>query len=83
MNKIYLLGKVVFKSKLKYIIQPKLKLYIELIIQTLDNNEICCIVPENLCHNLKHVSVNKHIYILGRGLYIDNKFSVLVEEIYY
>ena len=83
MNKVYLFGKILAKSKLKYIIQPKLKIYIMLVVQTIDNNEICCIVPENLCDNLKHTNINKHIYILGRGIYIDNKFSVLVEEMYY
>ena len=82
MNRIYLFGKVIFKSKLKYVIQLKLKIYIMLVIQTIDNNEICCIVPEKLCDNIKGVSVNTHIYILGRGLYIDNKFFVWVEETY-
>ncbi len=80
MNKVYLFGKVVYKSKLKYIISPKLKVYIELVIETPSGDKFNFIANEEQCNNLVKISMNQTIFIIGNIEWNNENTSVNIEE---
>lgn len=82
MNKIYLFGKVVYKSKLRYKVLPKLKLYIELEIITAEGSRFCCVVKERLLDSIYDLKRGDYVYINGVGTITNNLLQVLVKEIY-
>lgn len=81
MNKIYLFGQVISKSNLKYEIYPKLKLYMECIIQTCDGNIFNCIVLEQLCDKLQKIKLQDYVFVIGYGMIENEKLCVYVQEI--
>lgn len=83
MNKIYLFGKVIFKSKLKYIIEPKLKLYMEFTIQTISGDKFNCIACEEMCNILRNVATGNYIYIEGFAKFENNSLKIYVSKRYF
>ena len=82
MNKIYLFGKIIFKSKLKYIISPKLKLYLEVIVETISGDNFNCIVYENECELIKNIKLGDYIFIEGIGVINGNGFNIYINKLY-
>lgn len=82
MNRIYLYGKVVFKSRLKYIIETKLKIYVEVIVKTSENNSFICVVNESNLDKLRCLNSNDYVYIDGYGIVSNKILTVVVNEIY-
>ena len=82
MNKIYLFGKIISKSKLKYIIEPKLKLYLELIIQTVSGNIFKCIVNEEFLDVSINIKEKDYVYIRGCGCIENNLLNVIITQLY-
>ena len=72
MNRIYLFGKIIGKSKLKYVIFPKLKVYIELVVQVASGYKYNCIVYEEVLDKIndriKKVDDVIYAYIIGKGV---------------
>ena len=81
MNKVYLFGKVILKSKLKYIIEPKLKLYMELIIETISGDRFNCIVNEEMLDKVNALDEFTYVYVVGYGK-MENGFRVILQKVY-
>ena len=82
MNKIYLFGKVVYISKLKYIIKPKLKLYLELTIKTIDGNIFNIFAKEELLDKIRLISKGDYVYINGYGRMCKEELNIYINELY-
>ena len=82
MNKIYLFGKVMYISKLKYTIKPKLKLYLELTIKTIDGNIFNIFAKEELLDKIRLINKGDCVYISGYGKMNNCKLNVYIVEIF-
>lgn len=86
MNKVYVFGKIVYKSKLKYIISPKLKVYMELIIQEASEYEFSCVVNEDVLKKIKDgirkVDEATYVYIMGEARLENNMLYIIVKDVY-
>ncbi|MBQ8044240.1 MAG: hypothetical protein IJ272_08895 [Clostridia bacterium] len=81
MNRIYLFGRVVFKSKLKYIIAPKLKVYIEVTIETISRDKFNVIFYEDKCDWIKNVRLKSYIFVEGFGIMDKEKIQIYINKI--
>ena len=86
MNRVYLFGKIVYKSKLKYVLVPKVKVYIELIIQVSSGDKFNCIVNEDVLEKIKDriskANETSYVYIIGKGMLENNMVYIVVKDIY-
>lgn len=82
MNKIYLFGKIVSKSKLKYDISPKLKIYLEIVIETISGEQFNCVVLEDNSEKLQKLGDLSYVYIIGIGAFEKQMFKVIVSQIH-
>ncbi len=80
MNRVYLFGKIVFKSKLKYIVSPKLQVFLEIVIETISKEKFKCIAYETLCNDLANIEENTYIVIMGNVQVSNYGISINIEE---
>ena len=81
MNKIYLFGNVISKSKLKYDIEQKLKLYVELVIETISGDRFKCIVNEEMLDKVNALDEFTYVYVVGYGK-TGREFRVILQKVY-
>ncbi len=79
MNKVYLFGKVVYKSKLKYSISPRLKVYVELVIECISGDKFNCVAKEEQCNNVAKININQNIFIVGSIEWINKNIRINIE----
>ena len=82
MNRVYLFGKLVYKSKLKYNILTKLNIYTELVIETSSGDMFQCIIDENNLDKVKRLNTTNFVYIIGSGFVVNDLFYVIVKNIW-
>ena len=82
MNRIYLFGKIIYISKLKYIVKPKLKVYIEMVVETDSRDKFNCVVYEKNLEKLHGLYSLTCIYIVGSAILKNQLLKVIVNEIY-
>jgi len=82
MNRIYLFGRVIYKSKLKYAITPKLRLYVEITIETVLGERFNCTIYEDVLDRVERLDGLNYVYIVGGGTLEKDMLYVVVKEIY-
>ncbi len=82
MNRAYLFGKIISKSKLKYIISPKLQVYISIVIETISGEKFKCIVNENILSNTVNISLMEYVYVIAECSVNNDELYLICKEIY-
>lgn len=82
MNRIYLFGRVMYKSKLKYAITPKLRLYVEITIETILGERFNCTVYEDVMERIERLDDLNYVYIVGSGTLEEDMLCIVVRDIY-
>ena len=67
-------------------IVPKVKVYIELIIQVSSGDKFNCIVNEDVLEKIKDkirkVNETSYVYIIGKAMLENNMIYIVVKDIY-
>ena len=82
MNKIYLFGKIISKSKLKYVIVPNLRIFIEILIETISGDIFTCVMDETILDEVRNIKLQDYVYITGMCKIETGMAFVIVKEIY-
>jgi len=68
------------------VIVPKVKVYIELIIQVSSGDKFNCIVNEDVLEKIKDkirkVNETSYVYIIGKAMLENNMIYIVVKDIY-
>jgi len=80
MKDLYLINLII------YVIVPKVKVYIELIIQVSSGDKFNCIVNEDVLEKIKDkirkVNETSYVYIIGKAMLENNMIYIVVKDIY-
>jgi len=80
MKGLYLINLII------YVIVPKVKVYIELIIQVSSGDKFNCIVNEDVLEKIKDkirkVNETSYVYIIGKAMLENNMIYIVVKDIY-
>ena len=74
--------KVVLKSRLKYIISPKLKVYPEIVVKTISGVESNCMLYDEMCDLIRNVKLGKYKFREGYCEVVNNTLKVYTNKVY-